>query len=49
MVRGFGLIAYPSEYGNSGVTTFIINQDGVPLEKDYGKSTTAVASAMTRF
>lgn len=49
MVRGFALIAYPAEYGNSGVMTFIMNQDGVPLEKDMGKTTTAVAAAMTNF
>jgi len=49
MVRGFAFVAYPAEYGNSGVMTFIINQDGVLLQKDLGKTTTETASAMTKF
>lgn len=49
MVGGFAFVAYPAEYGNSGVMTFIINQDGVLLQKDLGKSTTETASAMTEF
>ena len=49
MVGGFAFVAYPAEYGNSGVMTFIINQDGVPLQKDLGTSTTATASAMNAF
>jgi hypothetical protein len=47
--RGFGFVAYPAEYGNSGVMTFIINQDGVLLQKDLGKTTKETASAMTEF
>jgi Protein of unknown function (DUF2950) len=49
MVGGFALVAYPAEYGNSGVMTFIINQDGVLLQRDLGKITTEIASAMTEF
>jgi hypothetical protein len=49
MVAGFAFIAYPAEYGNSGVTTFMINQDGVLLQKDLGKNTTQTATAMTEF
>ena len=49
MVGGFALVAYPAEYGNSGVMTFIINQDGVLLQKDLGKDTTEIATAMTAF
>jgi hypothetical protein len=41
--------AYPAEYGNSGVMTFIINQDGVLLQKDLGKTTTETATSMTEF
>ena len=37
---GFAFLAYPAEYGNSGIMAFIINQDGVLLEKDLGKDTT---------
>jgi hypothetical protein len=49
MVGGFAFVAYPAEYGNSGVMTFIINQDGVLFQKDLGKGTTETATAMTEF
>jgi Protein of unknown function (DUF2950) len=49
MLGGFAFVAYPAEYGNSGVMTFIINQDGVLLQKDLGKTTTETATAMTKF
>ncbi len=49
MVGGFALVAYPAEYGNSGVMTFIINQDGLLFQKDLGKSTTETATAMSAF
>ena len=49
MTGGFGLVAYPAEYGNSGVMTFMINQDGVLLQKDLGKTTTETAAAISMF
>ena len=49
MTGGFAFVAYPAEYGNSGVMTFIINQDGVLLQKDLGKTTTETATAMSKF
>jgi hypothetical protein len=49
MVGGFAFVAYPAEYGNSGVMTFIINQDGILLQKDLGKTTAEIAAAMTKF
>lgn len=49
MTGGFGFVAYPTEYGNSGVMTFMINQDGVLLQKDLGKATTETATAMSEF
>jgi len=49
MTGGFAFVAYPAEYGNSGVMTFMINQDGVLLQKDLGKNTTEAATAMTEF
>jgi hypothetical protein len=49
MVGGFAFVAFPAEYANSGVMTFIINQDGVLLQKDLGKSTAEIATAMTEF
>jgi len=49
MTGGFAFVAYPAEYGNSGIMTFIINQDGVLLQKDLGKTTTQIATAMSDF
>ena len=49
MVRGFAFAAYPAEYGNSGVMTFLFNQDGVLYQKDLGKTTTETVTAMTKF
>ena len=48
MTGGFAF-AYPAEYRNSGVMTFIINQDGVLLQKDLGTATAQTAAAMTEF
>jgi Protein of unknown function (DUF2950) len=49
MTGGFAFVAYPAEYRNSGVMTFIINQDGVLLQKDLGSATTQTPAAMTEF
>jgi hypothetical protein len=49
MTDGFAVVAYPAKYGNSGVMTFMVNQDGVIVQKDLGQSTDQVASAMTEF
>ena len=49
MTGGFAFVAYPAEHGNSGVMTFMINQDGVLLQKDLGKTTTQTVTAMTQF
>jgi len=49
MAGGYAFVAYPAEYGNSGVMTFIINQDGVLYQKDLGKTTTEIATAMAEF
>ena len=39
MIGGFGLVAYPASYRVSGVTTFIVNQDGVVYQQDLGPKT----------
>jgi len=49
MIGGFALVAYPAEYGNSGVMTFIVNHEGVVFQKDLGKDTAKVASSITKF
>ncbi len=49
MTAGFAALAYPAKYGDSGVMTFIVNQDGVVFQKDLGKSTEEIASTITEF
>jgi hypothetical protein len=44
---GFAVVAYPATYGNSGIMTFIVNQDGTVYQKDLGEKTATVAKAMT--
>jgi len=49
MTEGFAILAYPVQYGVSGVMTFMINQDAVLLQKDLGKSTSETARAMKAY
>jgi hypothetical protein len=49
MIGGFGLVAWPAEYGNSGVMTFIVNHNGTVYEKDLGQRTAQVAAGMTAY
>jgi hypothetical protein len=49
LIGGFGVVAYPATYDNSGVVTFIVNHDGVVYQKDLGNNTTQAAQAMTKF
>jgi hypothetical protein len=49
MMGGFALVAYPAEYQNSGVMTFLVNHQGVVYEKDLGPNTAGIASGMTAY
>lgn len=49
MIAGFALVAFPAQYGASGVMTFIVNHDGVVYQKDLGPRTRATAVAMRAF
>ena len=49
MVAGFALVAWPAEWGNSGVMSFIVNQDGKVYEANLGPKTGAVAVKMTAY
>jgi Protein of unknown function (DUF2950) len=49
MTHGFAILAFPSEYRNSGVMSFLINQDGVVFQKDLGPQTADVAKSITEF
>lgn len=49
MVSGFALIAWPIQYGESGVMSLMISHDGQLYEKDLGEKTDAIARQMTAF
>jgi hypothetical protein len=49
MTNGFAFLAYPAEYRASGVMTFMINQDGVIVQKDLGPDTATLASAIVEY
>jgi DUF2950 family protein len=49
MIGGFALVAYPARYRNSGLMTFLVNQQGVIYEKDLGWRTTDLGMGMTSF
>jgi hypothetical protein len=49
MILGFALVAYPAEYGNSGFMTFIVNQEEIIYQKNFGKDAKHRAEAMKIF
>lgn len=49
MLGGFALVAWPAEYRASGIKTFLVNQDGVVLEKDLGEKTNSIALDMIAY
>jgi hypothetical protein len=49
MTRGFAFLAYPAEYANSGVMSFIVDQDGVLYQKDLGPKTAELANALREY
>lgn len=46
MVGGFALVAFPSNWGKSGVMTFIVNQQGKVFQKNLGPDTMKIAREM---
>ena len=49
LTGGFALIAYPATYGDSGVMTFMINQDGIVYQKNFGPNTKRIAAAVVQY
>jgi hypothetical protein len=49
MIAGFALVAYPANWNNSGVMTFVVNQEGRVYEKNLGPRTSQIAAAMTEY
>jgi type II secretory pathway pseudopilin PulG len=49
MIGGFGLVAWPADYGDSGVMTFIVNQQGRIYQKDLGPKTESIVKGMKEY
>jgi Protein of unknown function (DUF2950) len=49
MIGGFALVAFPASYAVSGITTFIVNHDGVVYQKDLGPNTAQIANALKAY
>jgi hypothetical protein len=49
MIGGFALVAYPAEYRNSGVMTFLVNHTGAVFQKDLGPNTAQIAARMSAY
>ena len=49
MTGGFALLAYPAEYRNSGIMTFIVGKDGIVYQKDLGEKTADLAAAISAY
>lgn len=49
MIAGFGLLAFPAEYGSSGVMSFVLNQSGEIYQKDLGPNTSEIAGKITAY
>jgi hypothetical protein len=49
MTQGFALIAYPGRFGDSGIMTFIVNQNGIVFEKNLGPQTTRLAGSIAEY
>jgi hypothetical protein len=49
MTEGFAFVAFPADYRNSDVKTFIVNKNGVVYQKDLGPQTMNIANSMTAY
>jgi hypothetical protein len=49
MIAGFALVAWPAEWGNTGLMAFIVNQQGRVYQKNLGSKTANIVKAMTTF
>ncbi len=49
LIGGFAVVAYPAEYGNSGVMTFIVNHDDIVYQKDLGPDSEQIAGNLQTY
>lgn len=49
MLAGHALIAFPAEYGTTGIMTFMVGENGIIYERDLGEDTLELAQAITAY
>jgi hypothetical protein len=49
MTKGFAFVAWPANYGSTGIMTFLVNKTGIVYQKDLGPNTEKIASAYTAY
>ncbi len=49
MTKGFAALAWPAKYGNSGVMSFVVNQQGLIFQKDLGPDTDSLVATITAY
>ena len=49
MIGGFALVAWPAQWNNTGMMTFIVSQQNKVYQKDLGKNTDRIARRMTAY
>jgi hypothetical protein len=49
LIGGFALVAYPAEYGNSGIMTFMVSHSGTIYQRDLGENTAKLAKEINKF
>jgi Protein of unknown function (DUF2950) len=49
MSKGYAFLAYPADYGSSGIVTFMVDKDGIIVQKDLGAHTDKIARSMSSF
>jgi hypothetical protein len=49
MIAGFAMVAFPAEYGNTGIMTFLVSHHGKVFQKDLGPRTVEIAKAMREY
>jgi hypothetical protein len=49
MIAGFALLAFPADYGNTGIMTFVVSHQGTVYQKDLGEKTEEIGTAMQEY
>jgi len=49
MIAGFALVAFPAEYGSSGIMTFLVSHHGQVVQKNLGPQTRKIATQIREY